>query len=116
MPQDKGNVLQVKTAAPALSAAARLGANVTVERAEKVLADGAGCIGPGRCIILLCDGFNPAVQVEAAAKMRGANVMHIDPVARIKTRQRLEEYAAILRRSLEKGVWIFMENATNRSP
>lgn len=111
-PREGGSVLKVKTVAPAMSAAARLGANVTVERAEKVLADGAGCIGPGRCIILLCDGFNPAVQVEAAAKMRGASVMHIDPVARIKTRQRLEEYAVILRRSLEKGVWIFMENAT----
>jgi len=80
--------------------------------AENVIAEAAQTITPGKCIILLCDGFNPAVQVEAAATKFKANVMHVDPVARIKTRQRLDEFAQTLRKSLEKGVWIFIENAT----
>lgn len=80
--------------------------------AEDVIAGAVKRIAPGRCILLLCDGFNPSVQVEGAAHRSSANVMHIDPVARIKTRQRLEEFALTLRKSLEKGVWIFIESAT----
>jgi hypothetical protein len=80
--------------------------------AEQILFDATSRAEPGQCLLLLCDGFNPVVHVEAAAQRMQVNVMHVDPVARVKSRQRMEEYAATLKKSLERGVWLFIENAT----
>lgn len=104
--EDTSKLLEVKTQ--------RTTAPLQPERGstEQILFDAAARALPGHCILLLCDGFNPVVHVEAAAQRYHANVMHIDPVTRIKTRQRMDEYASTLKKSLERGVWLFVENAT----
>ena len=67
---------------------------------------------PGTSILLFCEGYNPALHVEAAAARFGAFVMFIDATQRMKTKQRIDDVGAILSKSLTKGAWVFVENAT----
>lgn len=103
---DGSHLIEVKTQKVENKASAERGS------AEQILFDATSRALPGQCVLLLCDGFNPVVHVEAAAQRTQVNVMHIDPVARVKSRQRMEEYSATLKKSLERGVWLFVENAT----
>jgi WD40 repeat protein len=67
---------------------------------------------PGGTILLFCEGYNPAVHMEAAAVRLGTFVMFVDATQRMKTKQRIDDIGGILSKSLAKGAWVFVENAT----
>ena len=84
----------------------------SVESGIQVIVKAAQKCVPGSCILLLCERYNPAYQIEGAAAKLGVSVMHIDAVARVKSRLPMEEFGGTLRKSLERGVWIYIENAS----
>lgn len=84
----------------------------SVESGIQVIVKAAQKTAPGCCILLLCEGYNPAYQIEGAAAALKVSVMHIDAVTRVKSRLPMEEFGGTLRKSLERGVWIYIENAS----
>lgn len=38
--------------------------------------------------------------------------MYIDTIARMKTRQKMDDAGEVIKKSLEKGLWIYVEQAT----
>lgn len=83
-----------------------------IVNAEVRIAAATTSLKPGKCLLLLCDNCNPAFYVEAASATQGTSVMHVDALTRIKSKLRLEEYSLTLTKSLERGVWIYIEHAT----
>ncbi|KEG15485.1 hypothetical protein DQ04_00061230 [Trypanosoma grayi] len=81
-------------------------------KSTDVLADAAEKAGPGRCIIIMSEGVNPAYAIAVAAERASCTVMYINTVARLKTRQSLGQAGEVFRKSLEKGLWIYIEQAT----
>ncbi|CCW61511.1 unnamed protein product [Phytomonas sp. EM1] len=79
--------------------------------AEVVLEAAKKCSG-GRCVIIMLEGANPTLPITLAAVHAQIDVMYIDTVARMKTRQRMEEAGNVIKKSLEKGLWIYVEQAT----
>ncbi|RNF06654.1 hypothetical protein TraAM80_03850 [Trypanosoma rangeli] len=77
-----------------------------------VLLDAAEKAGPGRCIIIMCEGVNPGYAISVSAERASCTVMYINAVARLKTRQSLSQTAEIFSKSLQKGLWIYIEQAT----
>ncbi|ORC90713.1 uncharacterized protein TM35_000071370 [Trypanosoma theileri] len=77
-----------------------------------VLADAAERAGPGKCIIIMSEGVNPAYPIAVTAERASCTVMYINAVARLKTRQSLAQAGDVFRKSLKKGLWIYIEQAT----
>lgn len=67
---------------------------------------------PGACILLFCEAYNPAMHMEAAATRFGSFAMFIDATQRMKIKQRIDDIGGIISKSLAKGAWVFVENAT----
>eukprot|EP00796_Vickermania_ingenoplastis_P010977 gene10977-7622_t len=77
-----------------------------------VVFEAAKRCGPGKCVILMSEGTNPALSIAQAAEKAGVNVVYIDTVGRMKTRQKIDDAGAVFKKSLEKGAWIYLERAT----
>eukprot|EP00758_Cryptobia_borreli_P003381 Tbor_TRINITY_DN3710_c0_g1::TRINITY_DN3710_c0_g1_i1::g.2465::m.2465 len=84
----------------------------SVDSGKQVILNAVNKTAPGACILLLCERYNPAYQIEEAARSRDITVMHIDAVVRVKSRLPMKEFGSTLRKSLERGVWMFIENAS----
>lgn len=107
---DEGNeAFQPPTALP--SSSPEFNNSVAIKSSKVVLEATEKC-APGGCVIIMFEGANPALPVALAAKHANAEVMYIDTVARLKTRQTADTAGDFMRRSLEKGLWIFIEQAT----
>ncbi|RNF14519.1 uncharacterized protein Tco025E_05789 [Trypanosoma conorhini] len=81
-------------------------------KSTDVLLDAAEKAGPGRCIIIMSEGVNPGYVIGVSAERASCTVMYINAVARLKTRQSLSQTAEIFSKSLQKGLWIYIEQAT----
>ncbi|KAH8613657.1 putative Dynein heavy chain and region D6 of dynein motor [Trypanosoma vivax] len=68
--------------------------------------------GPGRCVIIMSEGVNPAYAVTVAAERASQTLMYINTVARLKSRQSLSQAELDFVKSLKKGLWIYIEQAT----
>lgn len=77
-----------------------------------VVLDAAKRCAPGKCVIIMSEGSNPALPIAQAAEKERAKVMYIDTVARMKTRQKIDDAGDVFKKSLEKGLWIYLERAT----
>jgi WD40 repeat protein len=86
--------------------------NSVAQNSSAVIYDATVKCGPGGCVIIMCDGANPALPITLAAQKAEAEVMYIDTVARMKTRQTIDNAGGMLKKSLEKGLWIYVEQAT----
>lgn len=86
--------------------------NSVAQSSSAVVYEATTKCGAGGCVIIMCEGANPALPITLAAEKAGAEVMYIDTVARMKTRQTMENAGAVLKKSLEKGLWIYVEQAT----
>lgn len=86
--------------------------NSVAQNSSTVIFEAAMKCGAGGCVIIMCEGANPALPITLAAEKARAEVMYIDTVARMKTRQTIDTAAGVLRKSLEKGLWIYVEQAT----
>ncbi|AIO00560.1 hypothetical protein LPMP_303380 [Leishmania panamensis] len=82
------------------------------QNSSAVVYEAAVKCGAGGCVIIMCEGANPALPITLAAERAKAEVMYIDTVARMKTRQTIENAGGVLKKSLEKGLWIYVEQAT----
>lgn len=88
------------------------GEEMTPSKSIDVLVDAAEKTGPGRCIIIMSEGVNPAYAIAVAAERASRTLMHINTLARLKTRQSLVQAGEVFRKSLQKGLWIYIEQAT----
>lgn len=86
--------------------------NAVAQNSSTVIYDATVKCGPGGCVIIMCDGANPALPITLAAEKAKAEVMYIDTVTRMKTRQTIDNAGEVLKKSLEKGLWIYVEQAT----
>ncbi|KPI84801.1 hypothetical protein ABL78_6151 [Leptomonas seymouri] len=86
--------------------------NTVAQNSSSVIYDATVKCGPGGRVIIMCDGANPALPITLAAEKAKAEVMYIDTVARMKTRQTIDNAGGMLKKSLEKGLWIYVEQAT----
>ncbi|KAH9579981.1 Dynein heavy chain region D6 P-loop domain [Trypanosoma melophagium] len=86
--------------------------NAIPPESTSVLADAAERAGPGKCIIIMSEGVNPAYPIAVTAERAACTVMYINTVARLKTRQSLAQAGDVFRKSLKKGLWIYIEQAT----
>ncbi|GET90954.1 hypothetical protein, conserved [Leishmania tarentolae] len=86
--------------------------NSVAQSSSAVIYEATTKCGPGDCVIIMCEGANPALPITLAAEKAKAEVMYIDTVARMKTRQTIESAGGMLKKSLEKGLWIYVEQAT----
>ncbi|EPY19366.1 hypothetical protein STCU_09495 [Strigomonas culicis] len=77
-----------------------------------VIGNVAAKVTANKCIVIMIEGANPALPIALAAERAGVDVMYIDTIGRMKTRQSIEEAGDVFRRSLEKGLWIYVEQAT----
>ncbi|PWV15544.1 hypothetical protein C3747_28g351 [Trypanosoma cruzi] len=84
----------------------------TFPRSTDVLLDAAEKAGPGKCIIIMSEGVNPGYAIGVSAERASCTVLYINAVARLKTRQSLAQTAEIFTKSLQKGLWIYIEQAT----
>ena len=87
-------------------------AHYKTESGDQVILNAVQKTPPGGCVLLLCDRYNPAFQVERAAQSLQITVMHIDAVTRVKSRLPMQEFGGTMRKSLERGVWMYIENAS----
>ncbi|KAG5498844.1 hypothetical protein JKF63_03133 [Porcisia hertigi] len=86
--------------------------NSVAHNSSGVVYDAAVRCGAGGCIIIMCEGANPALAITMAALKANVEVMYIETVARMKTRQTINAAGEVLKKSLEKGLWIYVEQAT----
>ncbi|CAJ1991139.1 WD domain G-beta repeat [Leishmania donovani] len=86
--------------------------NSVAQNSSAVVYEATVKCGAGGCVIIMCEGANPALAITLAAEKAKAEVMYIDTVARMKTRQTIENAGGVLKKSLEKGLWIYVEQAT----
>ncbi|KAG5473338.1 hypothetical protein CUR178_03258 [Leishmania enriettii] len=86
--------------------------NSVAQNSSAVVYDATVKCGAGGCVIIMCEGANPALPITLAAEKAGVEVMYIDTVARMKTRQTVDNAGGVLKKSLEKGLWIYVEQAT----
>ncbi|KPA83486.1 hypothetical protein ABB37_03098 [Leptomonas pyrrhocoris] len=86
--------------------------NAVAQNSSSVIYDATVKCGPGGCVIIMSEGANPALPITLAAVKAKAEVMYIDTVARMKTRQTIDNAGGMLKKSLEKGLWIYVEQAT----
>ncbi|KAK7195383.1 WD domain, G-beta repeat [Novymonas esmeraldas] len=86
--------------------------NSVAQNSSSVIYEAAVKCGSGGCVIIMCEGANPALPITLAAERAKVEVMYIDTVARMKTRQTIDNAGGVLRKSLEKGLWIYVEQAT----
>ncbi|RHW71966.1 hypothetical protein DPX39_060051700 [Trypanosoma brucei equiperdum] len=77
-----------------------------------VLIDAVGRTGPGGCIIIMSEGANPSYALTVAAEQSSRTTMYINAVARLKTRQPLTRAGEDFLKSLRKGLWIYIEQAS----
>lgn len=82
------------------------------DNSTSIVLDAAKRCGPGKCVIIMSEGSNPALPIAQAADKAKVYVMYIDTVARMKTRQKIDDAGEVFKKSLEKGLWIFLERAT----
>eukprot|EP00796_Vickermania_ingenoplastis_P005426 gene5426-3911_t len=82
------------------------------DTSSSVMIDAAKRCSPGKCVIIMSEGSNPALPISQAAEKMGASVMYIDTVGRMKTRQKIDDAGELFQKSLEKGLWIYLERAT----
>lgn len=82
------------------------------ESSSSVILGAAKQCGAGKCVIIMSEGSNPALPIAQAAEKLKTTVMYIDTVARMKTRQKMDDAGQLFKKSLEKGVWIYLERAT----
>lgn len=106
--EDEESTFNPNTFLPQHSSAVKRPENTSVD----IVLDAANRCEPGRCIIIMSEGSNPALPIAQAAEKASASFMYIDTVARMKTRQKISDAGEVFRKSLEKGLWIFVERAT----
>lgn len=106
--EDKESSFNPNTFLPQHSAAAK----PQEESSRNIVLDAAKRCAPGKCIIIMSEGSNPALPIAQAAEKAQASFMYIDTVARMKTRQTISDAGEVFKKSLEKGMWIFLERAT----
>nr|CCC91165.1 conserved hypothetical protein [Trypanosoma congolense IL3000] len=77
-----------------------------------VLIDAARRTVPGGCILIMSDGVNPAYALTVAAEKASQTLMYVNTVKRLKTRQPLIQAGGDFVKSLQKGIWIYIEQAS----
>lgn len=106
--EDEESTFSPSTFLPQHSAASK----TQEESSCNIVLDAASRCTPGRCIIIMSEGSNPALPIAQAAEKAQASFMYIDTVARMKTRQKISDAGEVFKKSLQKGLWIFLERAT----
>lgn len=86
--------------------------NATSKNSAEVVLQAARKCGPGKCLIILCESANPALPIALAAARVQTDVMYIETVSRMKTRQRMDDAGEQVKKGLQKGLWIYVEQAT----